>query len=82
VEVLLYIGLAMALAASCQLKNTWCRCCFVLIDWMYSAEDIATVGIAVVEVLGLSVHPRANEGVLLLTTSPPELLFLVRFVVA
>jgi hypothetical protein len=49
---------------------------------MYSAEDIATVGIAVVEVLGLSVHPRANEGVLLLTTSPPELLFLVRFVVA
>jgi hypothetical protein len=29
-EVLLYIVLAMALATSCQLEDTWCRCYFVL----------------------------------------------------
>jgi hypothetical protein len=40
VEVLLSIGLAMALAASCQLEDIWCQCCFVLHGEMPFVEAI------------------------------------------
>jgi hypothetical protein len=50
--VLLYIGLAMVLAASCQLEDTWGRCCSILRDETNSAKA-AVADSAVAEVLAL-----------------------------
>jgi hypothetical protein len=52
VKVLLYIGLAMVLVASCQLEDTWGQCCSVLSDETNSAEA-AVADSAVEEVLAL-----------------------------
>jgi hypothetical protein len=41
-EVLFYIGLAMALATSCQLEDTCCRCYFVLLGEMHFVEAVVT----------------------------------------
>jgi hypothetical protein len=54
-EVLLCIGLAMALAASCQLEDTWCRCCFIMCGDMRFAEAVV-VDTATVEALALRAH--------------------------
>jgi hypothetical protein len=79
VEVLLYIVLAMVLAGSCQLEDTWCRCYFVLRGEICFVE--AVVGdTAVAEALALWAHVPDDEIALLLITAPPELLFLVRSV--
>jgi hypothetical protein len=41
-EVMLYIVLAMVLAASCQLEGTWCRYCFVLIGDIHFVEVVVS----------------------------------------
>jgi hypothetical protein len=78
---LLCIGLAMALAASCQLEDTWCRCCFVLRGEMRFAEAVVADTTAI-ETLALWAHVPNDEGALLLIAASPELLFLVRSVTA
>jgi hypothetical protein len=74
--VLLCIGLAMALVASCQLEDTWCRCCFVLCGEMHFAKAVVA-NTAAVEALALWAHVPDDEGALLLIAAPPESLFLV-----
>jgi hypothetical protein len=75
-EVLLCIGMAMALAASCQLEDTWCRCCFVLGGEMCFAKAIVA-DTTTVEALALWADVPNDEGALLLIAAPLELLFLV-----
>jgi hypothetical protein len=75
-KLLLCIVLAMALAASCQLDNTWCQCYFVLHGEIHFVE--AVVGdIAAVEALALRAHVLDDEGTLLLIAALPKSLFLV-----
>jgi hypothetical protein len=81
VEVLLYIGSAMALAVGCQPEGTCCQCCFVLTGRLYFV-DVAMASAAGAEAPALRARAPAGEGILLLTTAPPELLFLVRSVAA
>jgi hypothetical protein len=40
VEVLLYIGVAIRLAAGYRPGDTYCRCCFVLAGEMCFAEEV------------------------------------------
>jgi hypothetical protein len=49
---------------------------------MYFAGEVVAADVAVVKVLALRAHILAGEGVLLLIAALPELLFLVRSVVA
>jgi hypothetical protein len=81
-EVLLYIEAITELVAGYQPRDTYCRCCFVLSGEMYFAEEVVVADVAVMRALALKAHVPTDEGVLLLATAPPELLFLVRFVVA
>jgi hypothetical protein len=76
-EVLLYIGGAMRLTASCQSWDTYCRCCFVLASEMCFAEGVVVAGAAVVED-----HVPVDEDVLLCVAVLSELLFPIRFVAA
>jgi hypothetical protein len=63
VEVLLCIGLAMALATSCQLEETWCRCCFVLRGDMHFVK-VVVADTTAAEALALWAHVPDNEGAL------------------
>jgi hypothetical protein len=71
VEVLLCIGLDMALAASCQLEDAWSRCCFVL------RGEMCFVEVVVADAAAAWAHVLDDEGALLLIVAPPESLFLV-----
>jgi hypothetical protein len=80
-ELLLCIGLTMALAASCQLEDTWCQCFFVVRGEMCFVEAVVTDN-AAVEAPTLWAHVLDDEGALFLIAAPPESLFLVQFVAA
>jgi hypothetical protein len=76
-EVLLCIEVAMEQVAGHQSGDTYSRCCLVLCGEIYSVE-----GVAVADAIVTRAHIPADEGVLLLTATLPELLFPVRFVAA
>jgi hypothetical protein len=80
--VLLCIEAVTELVVGCQPEDTYCRCYFVLTGEMYFAGEVVAADVAVVKVLALRAHILAGEGVLLLIAALPELLFLVRSVVA
>jgi hypothetical protein len=80
VEALLCIGSATVLPIGCQLEDTYCRCCFASTGRFCFVE--AVVASATVEAPAIRAHVPTDEGVLLLSTAPPELLFLVQFVAA
>jgi hypothetical protein len=71
----------MALAASCQLEDTWCRCCFVLHGEMHFVEAVVA-DTTVAEALALQAHIPDNEGALLLVAAPPGSLFLIGSIAA
>jgi hypothetical protein len=73
--VLLYIGLAVVLVASCRLEDTWGRCCSILRDETNSTKA-AVADSAVVEVLALQAHFLDGEGALLIAVVLHEWLFL------
>jgi hypothetical protein len=75
VEVLLYIGMAMRLAAGCQSGDTYCRCCFVLAGEMCFAEEVAMTGAAIAEALALRARVPVDEDILLPIAVLSELLF-------
>jgi hypothetical protein len=79
VEVLLCIGLAMALATSCRLEDAWRRCYFVLRGEMHFVGAVVA-DIAAAEALALRAHVPDDEGALLLVAALPESHFLVRSV--
>jgi hypothetical protein len=80
-QVLLCIGSSTTLVVGCQPEDTCCQCCFVSTGRMCFVEVVAANATAV-EAPTLRVHFHANEGVLFLTATPPELLFLVRSIAA
>jgi hypothetical protein len=82
VEVLLYIGVAIRLAAGYRPGDTYCRCCFVLAGEMCFAEEVDVAGAAVAEALALRAHVPIDEDVLLCIVVLSELLFTIRFVAA
>jgi hypothetical protein len=49
---------------------------------MYFAEEVVVADVAVTRAIAPRAHVPADGGVLLLTAALPELLFLIRFVVA
>jgi hypothetical protein len=49
---------------------------------MYFAEEVVVADVVVTSAIVPRAHVPANGGVLLLTATLPELLFLIRFVVA
>jgi hypothetical protein len=71
----------MALAASCQLEDTWCRCCFVLRGEMRFVEAVVA-DTAVAEALALQAHVPDNEGALLLVAALSGSLFLIGSIAA
>jgi hypothetical protein len=78
-EVLLYIRVAMRLAAGCQPGDTCGRWCFVLADEMCFAEEVVVTDAAVADALALRAHVPIDEDVLLRVVVLSELLFPVRF---